>query len=54
MKDEKVKLDKGKEKIETDENIKNLQKSDELLGLKFIQKSSDVNAIKVCHLIIMS
>lgn len=46
LKDEKVKLDKGKEKIETDENRKNVQKSDELLGLKFIPKSSDINAIK--------
>jgi len=49
-----VKLDKGKENIKIDENKNFLQKSDELSGLKFIQKSSDINAIKVCHLIIMS
>lgn len=48
FKKQKIKLDSGKEKIESDQNI--LQKSDDLSNVKFIQKSSDNgNVTKVCH-----
>lgn len=40
-----MKLDSGKEKIESDQN--SLQKSDDLSNVKFIPKGDNVT--KVCH-----
>lgn len=54
FKNEKVKLESGKENSENDQN-NNLQKSNELPDIKFIQKSNDImNVTKVCHYIIIN
>jgi len=54
FKNEKVKLESGKENLENDQN-NNLQKSNELSDIKFIQKSNDImNVTKVCYYIIIN
>lgn len=53
FKNEKVKLESGKENLENDQN-NNLQKSIEISDIKFIQKLNDImNVTKVCYFIII-